>query len=553
MMGIERYEDAFRHMREMCGRAVSEQEALLTRLLRENEDTYYGRLHGFADIRRSSDYCKNVPLTEFADYDGYIDRIINGEMNVLTSAPAVFFNISSGSVGEQKYIPIVREDIDKHRLYAEEAIPGIVQSELAHDRSDDLFSCIFNIGDVFMTTLADGRPCGVRSGIYLQSAMAADTLDTSVYTAPPDIMFPHKITDMLYPKVRYALANENITAIHGVFIHRAAGLFAYIERNFDAFIYDIRHGTVGGGFRMSDDIRRQLSGRFAPDPARADCLASLAGSDLADGMLLKIWPKLRYIRCINGGQFSVYGDSAAKYVRGVPMHSYIYAASESGIGVSPGMDMPGEYVLLPDVCYTEFLPADDDCESKDTLTIGELETGKRYEIVITTLSGLYRYRIGDVIEVTGRYGEAPIIKVCYRRGLVMNIADERMNLSQLEPAVMLFEEKTGVSTLQYCFSGEMHDTAPRYVMYIEGTPNDTKNAGKILDECLCRFGVNYKNERSIGSLGMPVVKALRAGSFAEYYAKYRDGKRNDQLKPLRILSAPEQTAFFNSRAEENYE
>ena len=427
-----------------------------------------------------------------------------------------------------------------------------MQSSLAHNYPDDLFGCIFNIGDVFMTSLADGRPCGVRSGIYLQSAMAAGMLDTSVYTAPPDIMFPQTITDMLYPKVRYALANENITAIHGVFIHRAAGLLAYIERNFDAFIYDIRNGTVGEGFRMSDNIRSKLSGRFAPDPARADCLASLAGNDLADGMLLKIWPELRYIRCINGGQFSVYGDSAAKYVKGVPIHSYIYAASESGIGVSPGMDMPGEYVLIPDVCYTEFLPEDDDGKGTDGLTIGEIETGKRYEIVITTLSGLYRYRIGDIIEVIGRYGEAPIIKVCYRRGLVMNIADERMNLSQLEPAVMLFEEKTGISTLQYCFSGEMHDASPRYVLYIEGFPADIQNAGKILDECLCRFGVNYKNERSIGSLGMPVVKALRTGSFAEYYARYRDGKRNDQLKPLRILSSTEQTAFFNCRTEDNY-
>ncbi|MBQ4311649.1 MAG: GH3 auxin-responsive promoter family protein [Oscillospiraceae bacterium] len=552
-MENERYEDAFRHLREVCGRAVSEQEKLLKRLLRENEDTFYGKRYCFADIRHSGEYRRKVPLTEFSDYDGYIDRIINGEGNVLTSAPAVFFNISSGSVGEQKYIPIVREDIDKHRLYAEEAIPGIVQSNISHDRPDDLFGCIFNIGDVFMTSLPDGRLCGVRSGIYLQSAMAADALDASVYTAPPDIMFPKKITDMLYPKVRCALANENITAIHGVFIHRAAGLFAYIERNFDAFIYDIRHGTVGEGFRMSDDVRRQLEGRFVPDPARADRLASLAGKELGDGMLLKIWPKLRYIRCINGGQFSVYGDSAAKYVKGVPIHSYIYAASESVMGVSPGMDMPGEYVLIPDVCYTEFLPADDEGEGTDTLTIGELETGKRYEIIITTLSGLYRYRIGDVIEVTGRYGEAPVIKVCYRKGLVMNIADERMNLSQLEPAVMLFEEKTGISTLQYCFSGEMNDTAPRYVMYIEGAPADTQNAGKILDECLCKFGVNYKNERSIGSLGMPAVKALRAGSFAEYYAKYRDGKRNDQLKPLRILSSSEQTAFFNSRTEGNHE
>ena len=187
-MESKRYAEAFRHLRDVCGRAVSEQEALLKRLLYENKDTVYGRRYGFADIRGHTDYREKVPVTSFSDYDGYINRIINGDRDVLTSAPAVFFNISSGSVGEQKYIPIVREDIDKHRLYVEEAIPGIVQNELPYDDPDELFSCIFNIGDIFMTSLADGRLCGVRSGIYLQSAMAAGTLDTSVYTAPPSPM-----------------------------------------------------------------------------------------------------------------------------------------------------------------------------------------------------------------------------------------------------------------------------------------------------------------------------------------------------------------------------
>ena len=73
----------------------------------------------------------------------------------------------------------------------------------------------------------------------------------------------------------------------------------------------------------------------------------------------------------------------------------------------------------------------------------------------------------------------------------------------------------------------------------------------ILDECLCKFGVNYRNERIIGSLGVPDVKALKPGSFAEYYSEFRDGKRNDQLKPLRILTSPEQISFFRSRMEDN--
>ena len=543
-----RFAKAFQHLNDVCSRAVNEQDALLKRLLIENKDTDYGRRYSFEDIRDFEGYREKVPLTEFSDYNGYIDRIINGESNVLTSAPVVFFNISSGSVGETKYIPIVREDIDMHRLYAEEAIPGIVQNELHYDDPNELFSCIFNVGDVFMTSMADGRLCGVRSGIYLQSAMAEGKLDTSVFTAPPDIMFPPEISDMLYPKVRCALANANVTAIHGVFIHRMAGLFGYIEHHFDALVDDIRHGTVGENFRMSDGVRQQIADRFEPDPDRADYLSSLSSKDLADNMLHKIWPRLKYLRCIDGCQFCTYGNSIAKYTEGIPLHSYIYAASESGIGVSIGLNKPGEYVLLPDVCYCEFIPENDKDKNR-TLSIGELETGKRYEIVITTLSGLYRYRLGDVVEVTGWYGQAPIIKVCYRREHIMSLADERVNLSQLEPAVMLFRQRTGIATEQYCVSGEIDDLVSKYILYIEEPTTDVSNLGRILDECLCEYSVSYRNERNIDSLGVPVVKTLRPGSFAAYYRKFRDGKRNDQMKPLRILTSQEQVTFFKNREE----
>ena len=53
-------------------------------------------------------------------------------------------------------------------------------------------------------------------------------------------------------------------------------------------------------------------------------------------------------------------------------------------------------------------------ENPKTLFIDEIEVGKRYEIVITTVSGFYRYRMGDVIEVVGFHENCPVIQVKYR-------------------------------------------------------------------------------------------------------------------------------------------
>ena len=53
-------------------------------------------------------------------------------------------------------------------------------------------------------------------------------------------------------------------------------------------------------------------------------------------------------------------------------------------------------------------------ENPDTLLMDEVEVGKRYEIVLTTTLGLYRYRLGDVIEIVGFHERCPVIAMRYR-------------------------------------------------------------------------------------------------------------------------------------------
>jgi hypothetical protein len=61
------------------------QEEFVRRLVRENENTDYGRIHGFDHIRSLDDYRRYVPLTAYEDYRPYVDRIASGNRNVLTA------------------------------------------------------------------------------------------------------------------------------------------------------------------------------------------------------------------------------------------------------------------------------------------------------------------------------------------------------------------------------------------------------------------------------------------------------------------------------------
>ena len=72
------------------------------------------------------------------------------------------------------------------------------------------------------------------------------------------------------------------------------------------------------------------------------------------------------------------------------------------------------FVLIPDGGFYEFIPARDSYAGR-TLTIDELEVGENYEIIVTNLSGFYRYRLQDVIRVTGFYNETPLVRFVYRK------------------------------------------------------------------------------------------------------------------------------------------
>ena len=61
------------------------QEEFVMRMMRENDKTAYGQQHGFDTIRSLDDFKQRIPLTTYDDYVPYIEHIVNGEKNVLTS------------------------------------------------------------------------------------------------------------------------------------------------------------------------------------------------------------------------------------------------------------------------------------------------------------------------------------------------------------------------------------------------------------------------------------------------------------------------------------
>lgn len=540
-------EKSLRRQNELCADAFHVQEQLLKDLLRHNSQTEYGRRFHFSELRTVEDYQRSVPITEYSDYDDLIERQIKGEEKLLTTDPVVFYCISSGSVSQPKYIPATERDIDIQKTYLMDVVMGTIRKEMGDIPERELFGKIFQTGEFFKTFMPDGTMNGVRSGILHRWLELKGEIDDSWYTAPKEVLFPEKLEDMLYVKLRFALSCRDLTAIHGVFVHRLLRMFQYLERNWSVFLADVETGGVSECFQISEYWKGYLKEHLPPDPERAAELRAIAPN--SDSLIRLIWKKIQYIRLVGGSIFESYMIELSRFTGDLPIHYFAYAASESCLGVACGMNTDDAYyVLIPEACFFEFIPTESGISRP--LTFREVRQGERYELVITTLSGLYRYAVGDVVEVTGFFGEAPIIRICYRKNQIMDIADEKMNSRQLESAMRKFEVLTGCALEGYCLDAGLEGPTPFYLAYLEvNTGNLPGDAEKLLDECFMENCLGYKNAREMHEIGMVKTAVLKKGSFRAYEKFLMSkGYRMEQNKPLRILRKQEQKDFFKKEA-----
>ncbi|CAM6124902.1 unnamed protein product [Calypogeia fissa] len=180
----------------------------------------------------------------------------------------------------------------------------------------------------------------------------------------------------------------------------------------------------------------------------------------------------------------------------------LYAASEGFFGLNVNPSLPPEetfYVLMPSVAYYEFIaiasskssnvhPSGDNHhedegvrDSKDSaasedkvLDLVSLEVGQQYEILVTTISGYCRLRMGDILEVVGKYNNSRLFKFVRRKNVRLSLGHVKTDEMELHAAVrkavlILEKELPGTRVLEYTSFAEL--VVPgRYVMVWDISP-----------------------------------------------------------------------------------
>jgi len=532
--------EALARLESTAKHASEVQARFLLQWLRENRDTELGKKYNFASMDSVSQYRETVPLSTYEDYAREIERIISGEQNVLTARKAVYFCLSSGTVGDEKHIPLTDSDLEIHYLYMYGGVFGQIREYYRDLPEGAVFGKIFQIGEFAKTYMPDGRMNGIRSSCVYQWLDEREGFDASGYCVPKEILFPGRLEDMTYVKARFALAERDLTAIHGVFINRVAGMVEYILRHWNLLLQDMELGAVS--VSLPEAQRSLLRRQLPPDPWRARELGRIPRENRSRGIVKKIWNDMKYILAIGGESFSYYTKKMREYAGDVPIHFFVYAASEGVFGLAETVDRADRYVLLPESAFFEFIPVDGGGE--DTVLMGELEPGRKYEVVITNRSGLYRYRLGDVVEMVGRHERAPVVKFCYRRNQVINLAGEKSNQQQFDDAIRRFMRLTRTEVRGYCVQEDRLDIAPRYLFYME-CGQIPSGADEMFESCLCAANPEYRSCRNMREIEPLHIEFLREGSFARYEHKLaQSGKPLAQSKTPHFLDSREKKRFF---------
>lgn len=528
-------------------RANKMQETCIKRLMRKNKTTVYGKLHNFKDVKSIEDYQRIVPLSNYEDYDEYVWRMANGEKGLITNMYVRRFTESSGSTGKQKLVPLsywaewvcqcfsfscpvgcaVKWFWKKGKLLP--AQKGLLTAETSRRKvPGGTISCLSSI------PLLNVKP-----------------IVKCFTTSPKEVLFPEPGVDMdmHYMKLRFSLPSKKVSYLGTIFITTLESMFFYMEENWEMLCDDIEKGIINDNVNVPEEIRAKYNKKLKPNPKRAAELRAEFQKGFDESPIVpRIWPNVGWMYGMGTGSLSFYAKKLRRYIGDdIPMHYLGYTATEAFMAV-PIEFNSYDYVLLPQNGFYEFRPLDQ--EGYDNLlTIDKLEVGKEYEIILTNMSGFYRYRIMDVIKVTGYYNQSPKITFCYRLNQIANISGEKVSSMAFDEIVANMSEESGDLYIGYSIYADRSTSPGHYKLFIELAEdiNDEKKAtyNKLFEEKLCKGNVSVEPLIKSGALGHPQVKFLRKGTYDDYREVLRKrGANLNQVKPIKVIDTDEKRDFF---------
>ena len=522
-----------------CRALDDTQSKVLRRIIGLNENSAFGRDHGLAGIKTLSDFQRAVPISTYEDLKPYIERALNGEPQQLTAEMPIMFATTSGTTGESKYIPVTPTS-----KAAKSKLMRVWLGSLFKDHPGTLDGKIVAVVSPEVESYSPGGiPCGAESG---HGYRAMSPAVKAQYSAPYEVAEIKDYEARYYALVRLA-CGQPVSLLYACNPSTVLLLAKKIGEHTEAIIKDVRDGTLSSNFDIDPEIRQVIEPSLAPDPQRAIELEAAAYRGGGQLLPRTVWPELAGVACWKGGTVGMYLDRFGDYFDpAMPVRDIGYFASEVRGSVVLS-DEGSSGVLSVTENVLEFAPANGAAKpTGDQLLLPhQLEQGGQYFIYVTTVAGLYRYEMNDLMEVTGFYGQTPIVRFLHKGKGMVSFTGEKLSESQVITAV-----ERGLADRRGAFEfiaavGEVPGDTPRYAFLVEFDEPPGDDEGRRLlrgiEDALCELNEEYEGKRKSLRIDAPVLRMIRPGAFNDYRrSEVEKGRKDGQFKTLRLTT---DTAF----------
>ncbi|XAR55475.1 hypothetical protein NMG60_11035549 [Bertholletia excelsa] len=430
---------------DVAENAAVVQTQTLGRILELNHGVEYlkrwlGEVDNIHDMEASaleSLYTSSVPLAAHADLEPYIQRIADGDTSpLLTQQPITTLSLSSGTTeGKQKYVAFTRHSA-KTTLQIFRLAAAYRSRVYPIKEGGRVLEFIYS-SKQFKTK--GGLTVGTATTHYFASEDPEAVIAGGDYKQST---YCHLLLGLFFsPEVEF---------IASTFAYSIVQAFRSFEEHWRDLCNDIRHGTLSSKI-TSPKMRKAVLDILVPNPRLASKIEAVC-EELEGGdwfcLVPKLWPNVKYLYSIMTGSMQPYLKKLRHYAGELPLVSADYGSTESWIGVNVDPSSPPEnvtFAVVPTFSYFEFIPvykqsqdscsATDDFIEGDPVPLSQVKIGQHYEIVLTTFTGLYRYRLGDVVEVAGFHGATPKLNFICRRKLILTVNIDKNTENDLQLVV----------------------------------------------------------------------------------------------------------------------
>ena len=421
------------------------QRDVLKRLVGTASSTEWGIKHSYSDIASYEQFAKSVAVQDYESLKGYIDRMRQGEKDVLWKGRCKWFAKSSGTTNDKsKFIPVT-----PHGLQNTHYKGGfdVVAQYVANNPSSRFLSGKGLIlgGSHAPNCNLPGSLVGDLSAILIENCSPFVNM---IRVPGKDIALLSDFEEKM-DKIARATSNINVTNISGV----PSWMMAVLKHMLD------------------------ITGKKSVD---------------------EIWPNLEVF--FHGGvAFTPYREQYHQIIKNPNMkYMETYNASEGFFGIQNDPADSAMLLMIDYDVFYEFIPFEEfDSPNPRVLPLWEVEVGKNYAMLISTSCGLWRYMIGDTVRFTSK--DPYKIVISGRTKHFINAFGEELVVDNAEKGLLKACNETGAQILDYTAAPVFMDANAQcrhqWLIEFAKKPESIEQFAEILDKELQHINSDYEAKR----------------------------------------------------------